>query len=134
MKNIIKWIKENIFRIKPIFKIEIKESWFSERYVYIRYTNDNGFHWYVIPEAVSDYNVVGWYKCKIDYKYISIDAIESFIKYNNFKTFEDCEKYASEVYDEVDKHNKIAYTKYKESIETGKRFIKQYNKTEFNKI
>ena len=133
MKNIIKWIKESIFRIKPIFKIEIKESWFSEKYVYIRYTKDNGFHWYVIPEAESDYDV-SWNKLKIKYKYIPIDSIESFIKYNNFKTFEDCEKYASEVYDEVDKHNKIAYTKYKESIKTGKRFIKQYNKTEFNKI
>lgn len=128
MKNIIKWIKENVFRIKPIFKIEIKESWFSEKYVYIRYTKDNGFHWYVIPEAESDYDV-SWNKLKIKYKYIPIDSIESFIKYNNFKTFEDCEKYASEVYAEVDKHNKIAYTKYKESIETCKRFIKQYNKT-----
>ena len=133
MKNIIKWIKENVFRIKPIFKIQIKESWFSEKYVYIRYTNDNGFHWYVIPEAESDYNV-RWDKLKIKHKYISIDDIEWFIKYNNFKTFEDCEKYASEVYDKVDKHNKIEYKKYKENIETYKRFIKQYNKTEFNKI
>ena len=134
MKNIIKWIKENIFRIKPIFKIQIKESCFSEKYVYIRYTNDNGFHWYVIPEATSDYNVSSWKKLKIDYKYISIDDIESFIKYNNFTTFEDCEKYASEVYAEVDKHNEIAYKRYKESMETSKRFIKQYNKTEFNKM
>lgn len=133
MKNIIKWIKENVFRIKPIFKIEIKESWFSEKYVYIRYTNDNGFHWYVIPEAVSDYDVA-WNKRKIECKYISIDDIESFIKYNDFKTFEDCEKYSSEVYAEVDKHNEIAYKRYKESMETGKRFIKQYNKTEFNKM
>lgn len=133
MKNIIKWIKENIFGIKPIFKIEIKESWFSEKYVYIRYTNDNGFHWYVIPEAVNDYDVA-WNKRKIECKYISIDDIESFIKYNNFTTFEDCEKYASEVYDEVDKHNEITYKKYKESMETGKRFIKQYNKTEFIKM
>ena len=46
--NIFKFIKENIFKIKPIFKIEIKESWFSKDWVYIRYSPNNGWTWYVL--------------------------------------------------------------------------------------
>lgn len=75
MKKIIKWFKENILGIKPIFKIKIEQSWFSERWFCIKFSNNNGWSWeYIISERHDiDYS---WNAKKITVEYWSADRIK----------------------------------------------------------
>ena len=127
MKRFFKWIKENIFDIKPIFKIKIETSWFSDDYVCIKYSNDNGHRWYVITTSESDIDENRWRKLKVDTRYIRIEDVEDFIRYNDLETYEGCCKLVSKVYDEVVEHNKVAYENYLNRTEPAREFIKKFN-------
>jgi hypothetical protein len=126
--NIFKFIKENIFNIKPIFKIKIKESWFSKDYVYICYSHNNGWKWYVIIDYRHDVNVVAWDKYKVDTKYIQINKVKEFIDKNQLNTFENCKKYNEKIYKLIKEHNEHEYTDYINKTKPGRDFVKQFNK------
>ena len=128
IKRFFKWIKENIFNIKPIFKIKIETSWFSDDYVCIKFSNDNGHRWYVITTSESDVDENRWCKIKVATRYIRIEDVEDFIRYNNLETYEGCCKLVSKVYDEVEKHNKVLYEQYLNRTEPAREFIKKFNK------
>lgn len=125
--NIFKFIKENIFKIKPIFKIEIKESWFSKDWVYIRYSPNNGWDWYVIVEEVTDSSVNKWDKYKIETRYIKITDIEMFMQCNDLSTFEKCEQFCQKIYNWVREHNKHEYSEYVKKVNPGRNFVENFN-------
>ena len=128
-KQIIKWFKEDVLNIKPIFKIEIKESWFSPDYVYIRYSPNNGYKWYVITGGERDYETnCRWKKYKVATAYYKIDCIETVINANNLNSYENCKAYVEKVYDWVEEHNAKAYEEYMNKIQPGRDFIKNFNK------
>ena len=122
------YIKEKILKIKPIFKIQIKESSFSSDWVYIRYSPNNGWNWYVIVDYDHDLNVVDWYKYKIVTKYIKINDVKGFIQRNQMNSFENCEKYCNKIYKFVKEHNECEYNEYVNKTKPGRDFVKQFNK------
>jgi hypothetical protein len=125
--KIIQWIKENIFNIKPIFKIQIKNSWFSDSYKYIRFSNNNGHKWYVIISKENDIDENRYTKYKIDTKYIHFDNVESFIKYNDLNSFENCIKYNEIILNEIDKDNFNNYTNYTNKFKEVQKYINDFN-------
>lgn len=125
--NILKFIKENIFKIKPIFKIEIKESWFSKDWVYIRYSSNNGWNWYVIVEETIDADENKWDKYKVETRYVKITCIEDFMKYNDLSSFEKCEQFCEKIYDWVREHNERAYSEYVKKVNPGRNFVEKFN-------
>ena len=127
-KSIVKFIKENIFKIKPIFKIEIKESWFSKDWVYIRYSSNNGWKWHVIIDWRHDVSVAAWDKYKVDTEYVRINEVKEFIDKNQLNTFENCEKYNEKVYKMIKEHNEREYNEYVSKTQPGRDFVKQFNK------
>jgi hypothetical protein len=126
--NILKFIKENIFRIKPIFKIEIKESWFSKDWVYIRYSPNNGWKLRVLITYNYDTSIAAWDKYKVDIEYIKINEVKEFIDENQLNTFENCEKYNEKVYKMIKEHNEREYNEYVNNTQPGRDFVKQFNK------
>lgn len=125
--NIFKFIKEKIFKIKPIFKIEIKESWFSKDWLYIRYSPNNGWKWYVIVEEVMDSNENKWDKYKVETRYVKITDIKDFLYIHDLSSFEKCEQFCEKIYNWVREHNERAYTEYIKEIKPGRDFIEKFN-------
>ena len=126
--NIFKFIKENILKIKPIFRIEIKESWFSKDWVYIRYSSNNGWKWRVIICYNYDTSIAAWDKYKVDIEYIQINNVKEFIDENQLNTFENCENYNEKVYKMIKEHNEREYNEYVSKTQPGRDFVKQFNK------
>ena len=125
--NIFKFIKENIFKIKPIFKIEIKESWFSKDWLYIRYSPNNGWKWYVIIEEVMDSNENKWDKYKVETRYVKITVIKDFLYIHDLSSFEKCEQFCEKIYNWVREHNERAYAEYIKEVKPGRDFIENFN-------
>lgn len=124
-KKLVVLIKEKFFNIKPEFKVEIKESWFSTDWVYIRYTD--GYDWYVIVEETIDADENKWDRYKVETRYLGITDIESFMKYNDFSTFEKCDQFCQKIYDWVREHNEHAYSEYVKKVNPGRNFVEQFN-------
>ena len=82
----------------------------------------------MITRSESDIDENRWRKLKVDTRYIRIEDVEDFIRYNNLETYEGCCKLVSKVYDEVKKHNKLAYENYLNRTEPAREFIKKFNK------
>ncbi len=127
-KKLIVFIKEKVFNIKPEFKIEIKESWFSKDWVYIRYSPNNGWKWRVIINYNYDTSIAAWDKYKVDIEYIRINEVKDFIDENQLNTFENCEMYNEKVYKMIKDHNDREYNEYVSKTQPGRDFVKQFNK------
>ena len=79
MKKLYKWFKENILKIKPIFKVEIEQSWFSERYFCLKFSNNNGWTWeYLISDKLDIDSKYDGYTTEV--RYFSADNVEYIAK------------------------------------------------------
>jgi hypothetical protein len=126
-RKLYKFIKEYILRIKPIFKMKIKTSWFSNDYVYICYSTNNGWTWHTIVDSRRDIDETRWDKRCIDTLYVKVPDIQMFIKANHLDNLDSCRIFNSNVYRQVEEHNEKAYKKYIEQISRGRNYIKEYN-------
>lgn len=120
-----KWFKEKILGIKPIFKVKFEQSWFSEKWYCVKFSNNNGWTWrYIIGSRHDIDSSCGEEIVKVDY--FSLDRIESVAK--KFSTYEACCQYNDEIIAEVEKNNKIKREKYKQKLGKTKKFVNEFNK------
>lgn len=125
IKRCINWFKINILNIKPIFKIKIEKSWFSDQYFAIKFSNDNGWSWRYIQD----------YKCDIMSHY---DRIECEIAYfnpdglkeitNQLTSYELCDAYNKKVIDYINKTNAERREEYFAKVNAGIEFMNEFNK------
>lgn len=123
-----KFIKEKILRIKPVFKIQIKRSSFSNEYCYIRFSGNNGWTWQTILRAVDTFSFEADYDGQMhaETKYIPYDEVVSFAK--QFKTLNDCINYNNKLIEKVKDNNKKAKKDYIKKVNNINNSIKNFNK------
>lgn len=122
----IKFIKEKIFKIKPIFKIKIEKSWFSDNWYAIKFSNNNGYSWQYLIRAENNYNYP-YDRLKIEVRYERYDSLKNFVK--QFSTYEDCIAFNENVRNTVKKFNEESYKKYAGARNESDNFINEFNKT-----
>jgi hypothetical protein len=126
IKRFFKFIKERVFNIKPFFKIKIEQSWFSERYYCIKFSNNNGHKWEYILCDVHDFDTTHPNGLKMEPAYINAADVVQFAK--EFKTYDDCVKYNAKVAEKVFKNNQIEYESYEKGMTRCKNDIEAFNK------
>jgi hypothetical protein len=101
--NILKYIKENILKYKPIFKIKIKKTWFSCEYYNIMFSKNNGWTYDYIYKARTDYDgpYETYYAEPDCFKFTEIKNI---LKYN-YKTLEECISHNESVFKYIERRN-----------------------------
>lgn len=99
MKRVIKFIKENILGIKPVFRKRVKFFWWSDTWCYIEYTFDNGRSWHPILCLKTELRNGLTYKVAEPASY-HIDYVE-----NTFTvlTLEDCIAHNKQILDAANK-------------------------------
>lgn len=118
INKIIKFIKEDILRIRPIFKIRIVQSDFSEEFFNIEFSKNNGWTCdYIIRAGINDNDC---YFPEIDNIYYK--NIESFA--SKFKSYDDCINYNKSIYNLIKQKNNIKDAGYTKAID----FIDNFNK------
>lgn len=91
VKNIYKFVKENILQIKPIFKIRIEMSWFSKEYYCIKFSGNNGWTWkYLLSDSTLG---IPSYPGKRGVEKLIVNARCVVHFAESFKTLKDCQKY-----------------------------------------
>lgn len=124
MKKLYKWFKENILRIKPKFKVKIEQSWFSERYFCLKFSNNNGWTWeYLISSTLDINSKYDAYTTEI--RYFSADNVEYISK--KYTTYEICRSHNDSVYEDVMKENDIRYKRYVESQSKANNIVNKFN-------
>ena len=124
MKKLYKWFKENILRIKPIFKVKIEESWFSEKYFCVKFSNNNGWTWeYLIRSKCDIDSKYDGYTTEVEY--FSSDSIVRVAK--DFTTYEKCRSHNDTVHEAVMKENDIRYKRYVESQSKAHDVVTNFN-------
>ena len=117
LNKIIKFIKEDILRIRPIFKIKIVETYFSKQFFNIKFSKNNGWTWdYILRSELSN----NYYVPVVDN--ISYKNIEWFV--SDFKSYEDCINYNNSIYKLIKEKNNIKDAGYTKAID----FIDNFNK------
>lgn len=112
MKKLYKWFKENILRIKPIFKVKIEESWFSEKYFCVKFSNNNGWTWeYLLSSKLDIDSKYDGYTTEV--RYFPAEDVKYIAK--EFTTYDRCRSHNDTVYEAVMKENDIRYKRYMET-------------------
>jgi hypothetical protein len=114
-----KWFKEKVLGIKPIFKIKIETSCFSEIWFCVKFSNNNGWTWeYILKE---DWKIPSpcneW---EVAIKYFQADDI-GYIK-EKFNTYEACIAYNENTFKRINEHNKNKREKYESDTNKIKSF------------
>lgn len=107
--KIVDWFKLNILGIKPIFKIKIEKTYFSDNWFNIKFSKDNGFSW----EYILDYAIDIDSPCdelKIVKDDIPLERIESMVK--QFTTYSKCIEYNEQILNTVHNTNEERRTEY----------------------
>lgn len=127
--GIIKWFKENVLKIKsekakPVFKIKIVKTWFSDDWFNIKFSNNNGRDWeYIIDDTVDIFSPYdGLTAIKKD---ISATSIEDWARELN--TYEKCRKHNDKIRENIEKTNEFRRKKYIEKRNKAEKFIKKFN-------
>ena len=124
MKKLYKWFKENVLMIKPIFKIKIEESWFSERYFCVKFSNNNGWTWeYLICDKLDIDSKYDGYTTEV--KYFSADNVEYITR--EFTNYEKCRAHNDTVHKAVMKENDVRYKRYVESQSKAYDVVTNFN-------
>lgn len=124
MKKLYKWFKENILRIKPIFKIKIEQSWFSERYFCVKFSNNNGWTWeYLICDKLDIDSKYDGYTTEV--KYFSSDNVEHIAR--EFTTYGKCRAHNDNVREAVMKENNIRYKRYMDKQSKAYDVVTDFN-------
>lgn len=119
-----KWFKENVLRIRPIFKVKIEEAFFSSDWYAIKFSNNNGWTWrYILRSGVDIDSPCNELLAKI--KYFDNSHIEEFASKMN--TYEDFVNYNNKVFEEIRDYNREARRKYNENRQAAKDFMKKFN-------
>lgn len=127
--GIIKWFKENVLKIKsekakPVFKIKIVKTWFSDDWFNIKFSNNNGRDWeYIIDDTADIFSPYdGLTAIKKD---ISATSIEDWARELN--TYEKCRKHNDKIRENIEKTNEFRRKKYIEKRNKAEKFIKKFN-------
>ena len=124
MKKLYKWFKENILRIKPIFKVKIEQSWFSEKYFCLKFSNNNGWTWeYLIRSERDIDSKYDGYTTEV--RYFSADDVEYIVR--EYTTYDKCRVHNDTVYEDVMKENDIRYKRYVESQSKANDIVNSFN-------
>lgn len=124
MKKLYKWFKETILRIKPIFKVKIEQSWFSEKYFCLKFSNNNGWTWeYLISDKLDIDSKYDGYTTEV--KYFSADNVEHISK--EYTTYDRCRSHNDKVHEAVMKENAIRYKRYTESQSKANDIVTNFN-------
>ena len=123
--NIIKFFKEEILQIKPIFKVKIEESWFSEEYYCVKFSENNGWTWKYLLKSI----IIGVPS------FPGEEALEKLtVNRNNivgfaeqFKTIDDCLKYNQKVINKMRKHNTICKEEFQQTTNNIREEIRKFN-------
>ena len=85
-KNFFRFIKEDVLGIKDIFRIKIEKCYWSERYVYIKFSKNNGWTWKYIIRYCNDIDSnCGEYE--IELKPFNIESLDWVISHE-FNSYE----------------------------------------------
>lgn len=117
MKRVIKFIKENILGIKPIFRKRVKYFWWSNMWCYIEYTFDNGWSWHPILSLKTELCNGLTYKVAETASY-HIDYVENTLKALN--TLEDCIAHNKQILDAANKSRDELHQRLEKRINTIK--------------
>lgn len=124
MKKLYKWFKENILRIKPIFKVKIEQSWFSERYFCLKFSNNNGWTWeYLLSSKLDIDSKYDGYTTEV--RYFSADDVEHISK--EYTTYDRCRSHNDAVREAVIRENNIRYKRYVESQSKANDIVTNFN-------
>ena len=125
IKRCIIWFKENVLGIKPIFKIKIVKSWFSEKYYAIKFSDDNGWSWRYLQEE-------GWdlsshcdeLECRV--AYFSSEELKNIAP--TLISYEACDEYNRKVREKIETVNRECRREYYKQINCGDEFMESFNK------
>jgi hypothetical protein len=124
MKKLYKWFKENVLRIKPIFKVKIEQSWFSEKYFCLKFSNNNGWTWeYLIESKIDIDSKYDGYTTTV--RYFSANDVEYISK--EYTTYDICRSHNDKVNEAVMKENEIRYKRYVESQSKANDIVTNFN-------
>lgn len=125
IKRCINWFKINVLNIKPIFKIKIEKSWFSDRYFSIKFSNNNGWSWCYIQ----DYKYAPLSHCdeiECEIAYFNPDGLKEITK--QLTSYELCDAYNKKVIDYINNTNAKCRQKYFTKVNEGIEFMNEFNK------
>ena len=94
MRRLIKFIKEDILHIRPIFMTRVKYFWWSTMYCYIEYTDNNGWKWHPILGLSTELESGLTYKTT-EIKSYHIDYVTNALE--SFNTLDKCLKHNEEM-------------------------------------
>ena len=124
-KRFFRFIKEDVFGIKDIFRIKIVKCYWSEKYAYIKFSKNNGWTWKYIIRMCNDIDsVCGEYE--IERKSFDIECLDWVISHE-FHSYEACLKHNVDTYTFVNKHNTRVRREYEKKIKKGDDTIKKVN-------
>ena len=124
MLTVVKWFKENVLKIKPIFRIKIERTWFSDDWFTIKFSNNNGWSWEYIVEKTIDVDYP-YRKLMSTKKYISSNSIEDWSRELN--TYKKCREHNDKVMDNIRKNNDFHRKTYIAKKDKVQKFIKKFN-------
>ena len=120
-----KWFKEKVLGIKPVFKIKIETSWFSEQYFCVKFSKNNGWKYeYLIEDKIDISSPCD--ELITDIAYFSPSSIKSIVK--NLDSYEKCVEYNEKVYINVKNTNNKRRSVYDSQLSNVKSFINSFNK------
>jgi hypothetical protein len=125
IKRFINWFKINVLNIKPIFKIKIEKSWFSDRYFAIKFSNNNGWSW----RYIQDYKYAPLshcYELECEIAYFNPDGLKDITK--KLTSYELCDAYNKKVIDHINNTNTERRKKYFAKVNAGIEFMNEFNK------
>ena len=126
MNKLITFIKERIFKIKPIFKVKVEKSWFSKKWYCLKFSKNNGWDWEYILEVDDNYDMP-YIRQFAEIKYMKIDSIEGFIT-NKMQTYEDCVKHNDEVVKIAERQTQINRDRYYKELADAEEIMNRINK------
>ena len=125
IKRCINWFKINVLNIKPIFKIKIVKSWFSDRYFAIKFSNDNGWSWSYIQDYKYD-AFFFFFEIECEIAYFNPDRLKDIT--NQLTSYELCDAYNKKVIDHINNTNTERRKKYFAKVNAGIEFMNEFNK------
>ena len=125
IKRCINWFKINVLNIKPIFKIKIEKSWFSDRYFAIKFSNNNGWSW----RYIQDYRYDAFSQCdeiECEIAYFNSDILKDIT--SELTSYELCDAYNKKVINHIVNTNTERREKYFAKVNAGIEFMNEFNK------
>ena len=125
IKRCINWFKINVLNIKPIFKIKIEKSWFSDRYFAVKFSNNNGWSWRYIQDYKYDtFSHCNEIECEI--AYFNHDRLKEIT--SQLTSYELCDAYNKKVIGYINDTNNERREKYFAKVNAGIEFMNEFNK------